>query len=420
MRNLLVPAFFLIGGLVLRADDAWPQFRGPTGQGLANATGVAVEWNATKNVTWKTEISGRGWSSPVYGKGRIYLTTSVGGKSGPISLHALCLDNQDGKILWDTTVFQPSEASARQMHGKNSLASPTPILTDDRLYVHFGHLGTAALDLSGKVLWQENSIHYSPVHGNGGSPILLDNTLIFTCDGKSAPFIAALDAATGQVKWKTPQPSSATKNFSFATPLAIDAGGVPQVIAPASGFVAGYEPASGHELWRVRYGQGYSVVPRPVFADGLLFVSSGFDVPIVYAINPAGASGDVTDSHVAWTHHKGGPCTPSLLAVADELYFVSDIGIASCVDAKTGKVHWTHRLEGSFSASPVFVDGRIYFQSEAGMGIVIKAATQFEQLAENDLGERSLASYAVAGRSLLIRTDHHLWKIDQTGTARVN
>jgi len=409
----------VLGGSIAVAADDWPQFRGPTGQGISDATGVPAEWSPTRNVAWKTEIPGRGWSSPVLSAGKLYLTTSVGAKRGPITLHALCLDASDGKIVWDAEVFQPDDALAAQMHGKNSLASPTPIVTADRVYVHFGHLGTAALDLSGKIIWRQTGIKYQPVHGNGGSPVLVGDTLIFTCDGKTAPFVAALDARTGSIKWKTPRDNlGVKKHFSFCTPLAIVVDGISQVITPGSGFVAAYDPYTGREIWQARYGEGYSVVPRPVYSHGLLFISSGFDSPVVYAVNPTGAIGDVTDSHVIWTHRKGGPCTPSMLAVGDELYFVSDMGIATCVDAKTGAVHWTHRLNGTFSASPVFAEGRIYLQSEAGVGIVIRADKVFEQLAENDLGERSLASYAVADNTLFIRTEHHLWKIQSGTTGR--
>ncbi len=272
-------------------------------------------------------------------------------------------------------------------------------------------MGTAALDLDGKIVWRQDSLKYSPVHGNGGSPVLVGDSLIFSCDGGSNPFLAALDAKTGQVKWKTPRKQEVSRTFSFCTPLLIDIGGVEELISPASGMVAAYEPASGHELWRVRYGEGYSVVPRPAYANGLLFVSSGFDNPVLYAIKPSGAAGDVTDSHVTWTHRKGAPLTPSMILSGDDIYFVSDGGIATCANAKTGEVHWTHRLDGHFSASPVLAEGRIYFQSEAGIGFVIEGGESFKSLAENDLGERSLASYAVTDGALFVRTENHLWKI---------
>ena len=403
------------GATTQPAADDWPQFRGPTGQGISNATGVPVEWNAKKNVVWSVPIPGRGWSSPVIAGGKVYLTTSVGRPRGPVSLFAVCLDAQSGKPVWDTEVFQPNSTLANQMHQKNSLASPTPVVTADRLYVHFGHMGTAALDLSGKVVWRQTGLKYEPVHGAGGSPALVGELLVVDCDGANDPFVAALDAKTGDIRWRTPRAGDARKKFSFSTPLPIEVDGQTQVISPASGFVGSYDPADGHELWRVRYGEGYSVVPRPVFADGLVFVSSAFDAPVVLAIRPGGARGDATQSHVAWTRAKGGPNTPSMLAAGGELYVVSDAGIASCLDAKSGKVCWTHRLNGTFSASPVLAEGRVYFQTEGGVGIVIKAARTFELLAENDLGDRSLASPAVVDGAIFIRTEHRLWKIARPG-----
>jgi outer membrane protein assembly factor BamB len=199
--------------------------------------------------------------------------------------------------------------------------------------------------------------------------------------------------------------------FSFSTPLAIRVDGATQIVSAASGFVAAYDPADGQEIWRVGYGEGYSVVPRPIFSHDLLIVSSGFDSPVLYAIKPAGAKDDVTATHVEWKLRKGAPCTPSVLVAGDELYSISDSGTATCADVRTGQVHWSHHLAGNFSASPVSADGRIYFQTEEGVGFVVKAAKTFEQLAENDLAERSLASYAVTDNTLFIRTESHLWRI---------
>ena len=400
--TLLVP-------LSSRAED-WPQFRGPTGQGISTATNVPVEWSATKNVAWKVPIPGRAWSSPVYVDGKLYLTTAVGDAKSSVVLRAMCLDANDGKALWDAELFTPSPKDLRGKHEKNSHASPTPIVADGRMYAHFGHLGTAALDLSGKVLWRQ-TVAFPAAHGNGGSPVLVGDLLIFNCDGVADPFVVALDANSGDVRWRTPRNIKVKYPFSVATPQVIEVHGTQQVVSPASGFVGGYDPASGRELWRVRYGKGYSVVPRPAYAHGILVVSSGYDSETTFAIRPAGASGDVTGSHVVWQNKKGTPTTPSPLVVGEELYLVSDKGIASCTDLQTGKVHWTHRLDGNFSASPVAAEGRVYFQSEEGVGYVIKAAKSFELLAENDLGEPSLASYAIADGALFIRTDKHLWKI---------
>ncbi|MEA3213129.1 MAG: hypothetical protein QOE70_6186 [Chthoniobacter sp.] len=393
-------------------EGEWPQFRGPTGQGSSAASNVPVEWSATDHVAWKAPLPGRGWSSPVLSRGRLYLTSAVPDTgSSDITLHALCVDAADGRMLWDTEIFRPDPASVAAMHRKNSPASGTPIVSGDRLYVHFGHMGTAALDLAGKIVWTQTDLKYAPIHGNGGSPILVGDALIFSCDGQADPFVTALDAATGAIRWQTPRHSPAKKQFSFATPLAIEVGGATQVISPGSGFVGAYDPRDGRELWRVSYGEGYSVIPRPVFAHGLLFLSSGFEKPVLYAIKPEGAAGDVTDTHVAWTERKGAPHTPSALVVGDEIYFVSDGGIGTCADARTGAVHWNERLGGDFSASPLAAEGRIYFQNESGVGFVVKAGKTFELLARNELGERTLASYAVADGALFIRSEAHLYKI---------
>ncbi len=394
----------------IRAAE-WPEFRGPTADGISTAKNVPVEWSATEHVAWKQAIPGVGWSSPVIADGKIYLTTSVGKDAEPISLRAICVDAADGRVLWNTEVFNPDSAIAHEMHTKNSLASPTPIVSGDRLYVHFGHMGTAALDLAGNVVWRQSSVTYHPQHGNGGSPLLIGDELVFSCDGTEKPFVTALDSKTGEVRWKTDRNTKAAKTFSFCTPTRIKVDGTEQIILPGSGFVGAYDPKDGHEIWRVGYDEGYSVVPRPVFANGLLFVASGFNRPVLYAIDPKGAVGDATETHVVWKHDKGAPLTPSVLVVGDDLYFVSDNGVATCLDAKTGKQNWTKRLGGDFSASPVFAEGRIYFENEAGVTTVIKAGKEYEAVATNDLGERMLASPALMDGAMFLRTENNLWRV---------
>ncbi len=399
------------GLMVGHADDlTWPQFRGPTGEGLSDAKNVPTEWSTEKNVAWKIEVPGRGWSSPVLAHDRIYLTSAIG-EEGHETLHTLCFSANDGRLIWDQATIQPAAGEATKMHRKNSPASATPIITEDRIYVHFGHMGTAALDLDGKILWSQTELKYSPVHGTGSSPELVDGVLIFSCDGAEDSFVAGLDAETGAVKWNTPRNSPAKKQFSFSTPLVIEVDGLKQAVLPGSGFVAAYAPQDGRELWKVRYGEGYSVVPRPIYAHGLLFISSGFDQAVLYAIDPKGAQGDVTDTHVKWTYKKGVPKSPSMIVVGDELYFVADNGIATCADARTGTVHWTERLGGDFSASPVAAEGQLYFQNETGVGYVVRAATKYELVATNNLDEATLASPAVADGNLYVRSESHLWKI---------
>jgi outer membrane protein assembly factor BamB len=398
-------------GHVSNVPPQWGEFRGPDGDGLLKDGKLPTEWGPDKNVAWKRAIDGKGWSSPVIAGGKVYLTTAVpAGENGDkeLSLRALCLDAADGKVLWNKEVFV-QDAKAPAIHAKNSHASPTPLVRDGRLYVHFGHQGTACLDPDGKVLWRNTDLKYEPVHGNGGSPVLVGDALIFTCDGASDPFVAALDKDNGKLLWKTERKLGTTQTFSFGTPLVITVKDKKQVVSPASNGVCAYDPADGKEIWRVTY-KGYSVIPRPAYAAGLVILSTGYDSPKLLAIRPDG-EGDVTKTHVAWSLAKNVPHAPSPLAVGDELYLVSDNGVASCLDAKTGAVHWTERLGGHFSASPIGADGKIYVQSEEGVGHVFKAGKQFELVAKNDLGERSLATYAAADGALFIRTEKHLYRI---------
>jgi outer membrane protein assembly factor BamB len=403
--KLLLPALLAATFTASAATD-WPQFRGSEGNGHSPAKNLPLTWDATKNVAWKTELPGKGWSSPALHKGRLYLTTAeeVGSE---LSLRALCHDAATGKPLWATEVILTPPV---KHHSKNSQASPTAIVDGDRVYVHFGHYGTACLDLAGKVVWKQSELKYSPVHGNGGSPILVGNALIFSCDGGSDPFVVALDKASGKVLWKVKRETTAKRNFSFSTPTLITVKGQQQLITPGSGVVCALDPKTGAELWRCRYGEGYSVIPKPVFGHGMIFVSSGYDKPVLHAIRADG-KGDVTDTHIAWKLEKGAPHTPSPLLVGNELYVVSDAGIASCLDAKTGQVHWSERVGGNYSASPLLADGKIYLQNETGTGVVLKPGKTFEKLAENALGEKTLASYAVTDGALFIRTEKHLYRI---------
>jgi outer membrane protein assembly factor BamB len=387
----------------------WPQFRGPTGQGLVLNGTLPTTWSKSKNVVWKQEIPGKGWSSPVVAGGRVYLTTAVPRDNGDQSLRAVCLDAAKGNIRWDKEIFRQNGKQAPPIHGKNSHASPTPLLRDGKLFVHFGHQGTACLDLEGNILWRNTNLRYVPVHGNGGSPILVDDMLVFSCDGGDKRFVVALNVADGKVRWKTPRTVEAAKKFSFGTALRIDVEGRKQIISPGSNVVSAFDPEDGKEIWRVRY-NGYSVIPRPVYGHGLLFIGTGYDRPSLLAIRPDG-KGDVTDTHVVWKMSKAAPHTPSPLLVGEELYTISDNGVASCLKARTGQVYWQERLGGSYSASPLFAGGKVYFQSEQGTGVVLQAGKEFKLLAKNPLDERSLASAAVADGALFLRTETRLYRI---------
>lgn len=409
-RLVLVLCIALAIALPVLAAD-WYQFRGPGGDGQVIAAKLPTEWDKSRNVTWRTEIPGLGWSSPVVGGGKIYLTTAV--PSGPDqSLRALCLDARSGGILWNVEVFRQDGEQAPAVHKKNSHASPTPVVDGNDLFVHFGHMGTACLNAKdGSPIWTQQSLRYNPVHGNGGSPILAGNRVVFSIDGTDKQEIVALDRKTGKVAWRTPRKLSVSKPFSFSTPLLITVNGREQVISAGSGAVMSLDPKTGKEIWRVRYGSGYSVVPRPVYGNGLVYLSSGYEAPLIYAIRPDG-TGDVTTTHVAWTAKAGAPRNASPLLVGDALYLADDFGLITCLDALTGKERWNERAGRAFSASPILAGELIYFLDEDGLTTIVKPGTSYEEVARNKMGEKTLASFAVDGDALLLRTEKALYRIE--------
>ncbi len=322
------------------------------------------------------------------------------------SLRALAFDVDTGAELVNVEVFRLR--SARLLNPKNSHASPTPIVDGDRVYVHFGAEGTAAIDAkSGAVLWKAR-FPYASQHGAGGSPTLYNDLLIFSGDGHYEAFVIALDKHTGKVRWKTER----RKPFdqAYTTPLVIRVGDRDQLISVGAYRAAAYDPLTGKEIWFARYDDGFSNVPRPVFGHGLVYIATGFQQPTLIAVRPDG-TGDVTASHIAWSMTRGAPFTPSPLLVGDELYVINDLGVLTCVDAKTGKVLWQQRIGGNHSASPIFADGRIYFLSEEGVATVIAPSKTFEKLAVNELDGAMLASMAVSRGSIFIRSHTHLYRI---------
>lgn len=394
----------------------WPEFRGPTQQGKSDAVGLPTEWSPSKNVIWHNAMPGRAWSSPIVANGVIYLTNAVGAKDSTdphdtYSLRLVALQAADGKLIWDREIFKVEQPHTLGIHGKNSYASATPVFENDRIYAHFGHFGTACLDAKGNLIWKTQKLAYKPVHGNGSCPVVVDDLLIFHADAAENPFVVALDKATGEVRWKINRKSDTKKNFSFCTPLLIEVNGEKQLISPGSNVVSALNPKDGREIWRVRY-EGYSVVPRPIYGNGLIFLSTGFDRASVLAIKPDG-KGDVTDTHIVWRADKNVSLTPSMLLVENDLFMVADNGIVSCLDSKTGEVIWSERVSRQCSASPLYADGKIYIQDELGGGYVLKAGRKLEVLGTNDLKNKSLASYAVSGKHLIIRTQEHVYCIGQ-------
>ena len=397
---------FVVAICALSAGE-WPQFRGPNSDGHAAGPATPIQWSDTKNVAWKAPVPGLGWSSPVVSNGQVFLTTAVPRGEG-LSLRVMAFDVGTGNVIWDREVLAVDKAPA--IHAKNSHASPTPIVRDGALYVHFGTLGTARLAVAdGSIQWISRELVYAPVHGSGGSPVFANGKLFIVCDGSSQPFVAAVDAETGKLAWKTPRSVAARVSHSFATPALVKVDGKTQVLAPGPDHLAAYDPATGHELWRVQ-APGWSVVPQPVIGHGLVIYNHDYDHPELIAVKLGGA-GDVTESHIVWRLQRGAPSSPSPLLVGNELYFVSDNGIASCVNAKTGERHWSERLGGNYSASPVFANDKILFLNEDGLATWIEPGQQFTLSTTNEVPGRTFATPAFADGAMFLRTDEHLYKI---------
>jgi outer membrane protein assembly factor BamB len=416
--------------------DGWPQWRGPAGQGHAEAAhDLPVSWSERENVAWKAPLPGRGWSSPVLDDKHVWLTTAVetaaaadekaallagSQNSQPVevaravTMRALAVARDSGRIAHEIELFTVEKP--QPIHTLNSFASPSPVLSGNRLFCHFGDYGTACVDTStAAVLWVNRELRLDHMNGPGSTPAVWRDRLVIPCDGSDVQYIAALDTVTGAVAWKTPRSGSLNDNpdlkKAYGTPLIVPFDGRDVVVSPGADWVYGYDPATGKELWRLSYGTlGFSIVPRPVAAHGLVFMSTSFSKPEVLAVRPGG---EAREPEIVWRQPRGAPSMPSPLVVGDELYVVSDKGIATCLDAKTGAVVWSERLGGNFSSSPFCADGRIYAGNRDGATFVIKPGRAFELIATNRLDGQIFATPAAVGRAIYLRTDEALYKLER-------
>ncbi len=414
----IISTFFAFSGASfpdrLSADD-WSQFRGPKGNGVVNNQALPTEWSESKNVRWFAKIPGLGWSSPVVVNARIYLTAAIAENedpkllSGSQQLRLICLDSRDGHEIFSRQVLEQGE-NAPKVHNKNSHASPTPVIEGDRIFMHFGHQGTAAMDLEGNLLWTNRENQYPPTHGNGSSPVIVGDLLIVTCDGGNEPCTLALEKTTGKQVWKTPRDVEADKKFSFCSPSLFHIDGKDQLISAGTNIVQSLDPLNGNVIWSVKY-DGYSVVPKPIMNQGLVFICTGFGPTTLLAIDPSGR-GDVTESHVRWQYtNTSVPKTPSLIAYRDQIIMSSDQGVGVAVDYKSGKEIWRKRLGGNYSASPLLNGDMLYLQSEQGDATVMQLGGEPQEIAKNSLPGRIFASFAIIENDLLIRAEEGLYRI---------
>jgi outer membrane protein assembly factor BamB len=428
-------AVFVGAATALASTPEWPEWRGPGGQGHAAPTAhPPTRWSETEGVAWKTSIPGRGWSSPVIDGKQVWMTTALETPAKPedvkrrlsantadqplvlletVDLHAICVDRVSGKILRDIRLF--SEREPQWVHELNSYASPTPVLESGRAYFHFGTFGTACVDTrSGKILWTNNQLRIMHENGPGSSPILWKNRLIFHLDGSDSQSVAALDTATGKLAWRTTRSGEMASHpqlkKSYATPAIVKLQGREQLVSQGADWLYGYDPETGRELWKVRYGQtGFSLSARAVFGGGMAYLSTGFMKPEIQAIQLDAQPQPIQ----RWKYSKGAPTMPSPLLVGDELYFVADSGgFLTCLDARTGTEHFRERLGGNHNAAPLYAGGRIYLPSREGGVLVLEPGRQFRPIATNTLSGKIMATPAAVDRSLFIRTDRALYRIE--------
>jgi outer membrane protein assembly factor BamB len=404
--------------------ENWPQFRGPTGQGISTENSLPIQWSAESNAVWKVAIPAEGWSSPIVWGDRVFLT---GTRESGARCHLLCLDRTSGRLLWDKEVL---EQVPLRKEGKNSYATPTPCTDGKRVYAAFADGSLVAVTFTGEVAWTNREVSFYSRHGLGSSPILYGGTVIMAFDGSNrvkvagtypnntdkerlgwqipwdGAFLAAFDTAGGKRVWTGKRGKS---RIAHATPVVLHGKNGDQLLSPAGDVVQAFDPKSGERLWSV-YCQGEGLVPSPVAGEQLAFTSSGFEKTTFRGIR-LGGKGDVTATHIAWEQKKGVPTQASPIYVKPHVFVVNDAGIATCYNEDSGDIVWQERLGGSYSPSPVFADGRIYFLSEAGETVVIPAGSRFGILARNPLKEKCQASPAISQGRIYIRSDKHLFCI---------
>ena len=415
------------------ANENWPQFRGPDGDGHSDSQGLPLTWSETKNVRWKTAIHGKAWSSPVILGDQIWLTTAT--EDGH-ELFVMCVERDNGKIRLERKIFEVEKPQF--CHPFNSYASPTPVIDAGRVYVTFGSPGTACLDTrTGQVLWERRDFVCNHYRGAGSSPILYGDLLIMNFDGSDHQFVVALDKQTGKTVWRTersidfkdldadgkPQTEGDLRK-AFSTPQVATLDGLPILLSQGAKAAYAYEPLTGREIWRVEERTSHSAGTRPVVGHGMIFVPTGWSTGEILALKP-GTAGEVIDANadstpdakrrlqVVWKAKRNVPKKPSLLLMDDLLFGIDDGGVASCLDARTGTDVWRERVGGNYSASPVCAEGRIYFFSEDGRTTVIEAGRKFNVLAENKLDDGFMSSPAIAGEAFFLRTRTHLYRIER-------
>jgi len=441
MKRIVTLVFCLLFGVILHAQD-WPQFRGPNASGVADGYPTPVKWDATNgsNILWKTPIPGLAVSSPIIWGSRVWVTTAISSDPNATLRHGLygdvtpsndlskhtwkvyAIDRQTGRIVWERVAHEGIPRSRR--HPKSSQASPTPVTNGEVIVAFFGSEGLYAYDRSGRLLWKQDlgrlsaGWFYDPDYewGVASSPIIYKNLVIVQCDIQENSFVAAFDLRTGKQAWRTAREEIP----SWGTPTIYEGPSRAELITHATKFIRGYDPLTGKELWRLS-GNSEITTPTPVVAHGLIFVTNGYrGIQPIYAIRP-GATGDISlkdneesNKFVAWSKKRGGPYTPTPVVYGDYLYTVSNNGVLTAYQAKTGERVYQQRIGdrgGAFSASPVAADGKLYLASEDGEVFVVRAGPRYELLAVNPMGEVLMATPAMSQGVIFVRGLKHLYAV---------
>jgi outer membrane protein assembly factor BamB len=394
----------------LQAEN-WMRFRGPSGQGISSETELPVTWTTKNNIKWKTDLPGKGWSSPIVFKEHVFLTAST--EEG-VSCQVICINRKDGSTAWATEVHRQKPGPMRK---QNSYATPTPVTDGKYIYSVFYDGTIIAVDFSGNIVWKNTDVKFFSLHGLGASPMMANGQVIMPFDGSSREetqvgwkipwekaVILSLDAADGSVRWKGERGKS---RVGHVTPILVNNNS--QLVSAGGDRVQGFDPITGKRVWSV-YSQGEGVTPSPVVGDGLVYTSSGFEAPTLRAIRLDG-KGDVTKTHIAWEQKNGVAALSSLLYVKPYLYSISRDNILHCLEATSGNIVWRQRLSGTYSASPVYADGRVYILSAEGVTLVLSPGAKYDEIARNDISETCYASMAVSQGNFYIRTARSLFCI---------
>lgn len=423
----LVVAGCLLSGAELPAGD-WPAFRGPTGDGIVPLTpgsksvGIPLQWSETENVKWKTEIPHRGWSTPVVMDNQVWLTTAT---LDGHEFYGLCVDAETGAIRLNEKLFT-CENPEPLGNNVNCYATPSPVIEKDRVYLHFGRYGTACLDTKSlKVVWKREDLKCRHYRGPASSPILFENLLILTMDGVDVQYVIALDKQTGKTVWKTDRsvawndehvPGQMARDGDLrkahSTPLVVTIDGQPVLLSGGAKAAYGYNPRTGRELWRVQYPAAWSAAPMPLYEKGLAFFITGLGTTELYAVRTDG-QGDITDTKVVWKVSSNVAKTASPLLIDGLIYMVTDDGMLTCLEAETGKQVWRQRIGGNYAASPILTDGHMFFFSQQGVTTILNPGRAFELVGTNRLANGFMASPAVAGKALYLRTKTDLYRVEK-------